>query len=210
MLNNFKTLKFIILTSCISLFLYSCGSQKEHETSEVKTVVDSTKITLSNIPDESIFNLQSKWITQHDDSISLIKFANKITVAAMIFTHCQSACPRIVADIQRIENALTSKEKEQVRFLLISMDPERDTPPVFREFSKEHGLNEHWTLISSTMDATVEIANVLGVKVKKLSDGGFDHSNTIYILNKKGVVAYQQNGLEVSPDETLKQIRLLQ
>lgn len=202
-------MKYTLIVSWAVLILCSCSDQKSKETQEVKTIADTSSTTLANLPDESIFNLTSKWITQHNDSITLGYFANKITVAAMVFTNCQSACPRIVADIQRIESALSAKEKEQVRFLLISMDPERDTPEVFREFYKESRLNENWTLISSTPDATIEMANVLGVKVKKLSNGGFDHSNIIHIINKKGVVAYQQNGLEVMPDETLKQIRLI-
>lgn len=117
--------------------------------------------------------------------------------------------PKDSSQYQKIQNALSAKEKAQIRFLLISMDSERDTPEVFREFYKEYRLNENWTLISSNSDATIEMANVLGVKVKKLSNGGFDHSNIIHIINKKGVVAYEQNGLEVMPDETLKQIRLI-
>jgi len=203
-------MKYTTIISCITILLFSCTSKNDSEVSESKQSIDSTVITLANLPDASIFNLTSKWITQQKDSIALIKFAGKITVAAMVFTHCQSACPRIVSDIQRIENSLTDKEKEQVQFLIISMDPERDTPEVFQKFYKEYKLNKHWTLVSSNSDATIEIANVLGVKVKKLSDGGFDHSNTIHILNKKGVIVYQQNGLEVSPDETIKQIKLLE
>jgi protein SCO1/2 len=127
----------------------------------------------------------------------------------MVFTHCESACPRIVADMQRIESSLSAKELQQVTFLLISMDPERDTPARLTEFSNEHKLNPNWTLICSDKDATMEIANVLGVKVKKLEGGGFDHSNLIHVFDQGGVIVHQQNGFAVEQDETLKAIRNL-
>ena len=153
---------------------------------------------------ESIFNLDSKWIKQNKDSMSLKDLSNKITITAMVFTHCESACPRIVADLQRIEKVFSKEELESIQFLLISMDPERDTPDRFIEFSNDHQLNKNWICISSNDDATMEIANVLNVRIKKLSDGGFDHSNTIHLLDKNGNLVFQQNGLAQEPTQIIK------
>jgi protein SCO1/2 len=55
----------------------------------------------------------------------------------------------------------------------------------------------------------MEIANVLGVKVKKLENGGFDHSNIIHVFDQEGVIVHQQNGFAVEQDETLKELRNL-
>jgi protein SCO1/2 len=158
------------------------------------------------ISGESIYNLGSIWKTQEYDSVQLQIFAGKITIAAMVFTHCESACPRIVADMQRIESGLTGDELRQVNFLLISMDPDRDTPARMKEFAVEHKLNASWKLISSNHDATMEIANVLDVRVKKLENGGFDHSNVIFLLNKSGEILFQQNGFSNEQDEMLEVI----
>ena len=135
--------------------------------------------------------------------------SNKITIAAMVFTHCESACPRIIADIQRIEKAFTKEELQKIQFLLISMDPVRDTPERFIEFSKNHQLNDNWICISSDNNATMEIANVLNVRIKPLSNGGFDHSNTIFLFDNNGNIVFQQNGLAQEPTEMIKQITSL-
>jgi protein SCO1/2 len=163
----------------------------------------------TEISAESIFDLESKWVTQSKDSIFFKDLSDKITVAAMVFTHCGSACPRIVADMQRIEKALSPAELQQVQFLLISMDPARDTPERFIEFSETHQLNDNWTGISANDDATMEIANVLNVRVKRLSDGGFDHSNAIHLIDRNGNIVFQQNGLAQEPDEMIKKIKNL-
>lgn len=197
------TLALIIL---LSTFFLSCKNKPESDSGSCCSKKSSADKP-AELPGESIYNLTSQWTTQSEESYTLDHFKNKIVIAAMIFSHCESACPRIVADMQRIETALTESERRQVSFLLISMDPERDTPSRLSEFSLEHKLNSNWTLICSDQDATTEIANVLGVRVKKLEGGGFDHSNIIHIIDKQGIIIYQQNGFSVNQDETIKMIR---
>jgi len=190
----------------LSTILISCNKKPEMKTKSCCSNEISAG-TLKELSGESVFNLTSSWTNQKNEYLKLDHFRNKITIAAMVFTHCESACPRIVADMQRIESSLSKNELQQVTFLLISMDPERDTPARLREFSAEHKLNANWTLICSTLDATMEIANVLGVKVKKLEGGGFDHSNIIHVFDQGGVIAHQQNGFALEQEETLKAIR---
>lgn len=197
------TLALIILLS--TLFL-ACKNKPESDSGSCCSKKKSADKPVE-LSGESIYNLTSRWKTQNEENYTLDHFKNKIVIAAMIFTHCESACPRIVADMQRIETALTESERRQVSFLLISMDPERDTPSRLTEFSLDHKLNSNWTLICSGQDATTEIANVLGVRVKKLEGGGFDHSNIIHIIDKQGIIIYQQNGFSVNQDETIQVIK---
>lgn len=196
----------------VSIIIASCYNDKkldvEGEEKECCKKETNINTQISNeIPDESIFNLTGDWISQDNRRIKIQSFQGKVIIAAMVFTHCEGACPRIVADIQRIEKAFTPKELKSIHFLLISMDPERDTPERCREFANEYQLNSNWTIISSSEDATTEMANVLNVKVKKLSSGGFDHSNTIHIINQQGLITYQQNGLEQEPEGSIASIR---
>lgn len=196
----------------VSIIMVACHdsnkTENDIEEKECCKKEANTNIEISKeIPDESLFNLTSDWKTQENKSIKIQSFQNKITIAAMVFTHCEGACPRIVSDIQRIEKSFTSEELKSIQFLLISMDPERDTPERCKEFAKQYQLNPNWTLISSSEDATTEMANVLNVKVKKLSSGGFDHSNTIHVINQQGLITYQQNGLEQESEGTIESVK---
>lgn len=196
----------VVLIILVSSILLSCNKKSEPKTRSCCSKEKSAE-ALKEVSGESVYNLNSTWTTQKKENLKLDHFKDKIVIAAMVFTHCESACPRIVADMQRIESSLSEKELEQITFLLISMDPERDTPARLTEFAAEHKLNANWTLICSSLDATMEIANVLGVKVKKLESGGFDHSNIIHVLDQQGVIVHQQNGFAVEQGETLKAIR---
>jgi protein SCO1/2 len=200
--------KSIVPIILFATLLVSCNKNPETKTKSCCSLEKSAD-TLQELSGESVYNLASSWTSQKNEHLRLTHFRNKITIAAMVFTHCESACPRIIADMQRIESSLSEKELQQVGFLLISMDPERDTPARLTEFAGVHKLNSNWTLICSSPDATTEIANVLGVRIKKLEGGGFDHSNNIYVFDRQGVIVDQQNGFAVEQEEMLRSIRNL-
>jgi len=197
--------KIILVTVLFASVLFSCN-KAEIKKSCCSNTTHPTVV--ESISGESVYNLTAVWTSQKEEKFQLTHFRNKTVIAAMVFTHCESACPRLVADMQRLESSLSEAELRKISFLLISMDPERDTPTRLREFASDHKLNENWTLISSGQDATTEIANVLGVKVKKLEGGGFDHSNIIFVLDKQGVIVAQQDGFAVELGEILKSIKL--
>ena len=199
---------YVLLAILSVLCLVSCND-KEGKACCKKDPNPMQELLEEDIPSESIFNLESKGVNQNNDSMTFQSFGGKLTIAAMIFTNCPSACPRIVADMQRIESSLTQEQLEKVQFLLISMDPEKDNPTRFAEFMNEHRLNKNWSGISSSQDATMEIANVLNVRVKKLEDGGFDHSNVIHLIDRNGNVVLQQNGLAQDPTKMVEQIKSL-
>ena len=203
-----KTSKFFLLTFAMFVFLLTSCSKKTEKGDCCKTGHNTETEKALEISTESVFLLESQWENQQAEQKNLSDYGGKIIVGAMIFTNCPSACPRIVADIKLIESSLTEDERNQIQFLLISMDPERDNPAQMRRFAKDHRLNG-WEIIRSDKSATMEIANVLGVRVKPLKEGGFDHSNIIQLLNAKGEIVFQQHGLNIDPFKTLMEIRQL-
>ncbi|NIQ52455.1 MAG: SCO family protein, partial [Gammaproteobacteria bacterium] len=54
--------------------------------------------------------------------------AGRVRVVAMVYTSCAYACPRIMLDMKRIEAELGPEYREDVGFVIVSIDPERDTP----------------------------------------------------------------------------------
>lgn len=201
---KYKFLKIAALVA-LPLLLNSCqeNATKEKVVEEKECCKKKDANESGKVSEESIYNVTSFWQTQNKEKIQLSHFEGKLLIAAMVFTHCEAACPRIVADIQRIEKEFTADELKQINFLLISMDPERDSSERLLAFSKEYQMNNNWTLITGTDDATMEMANILGVRVKKLSDGGFDHSNTIFLIDRGGNIVHQQNGLEQEPTDMI-------
>ncbi|PWA08563.1 SCO family protein [Flavobacterium laiguense] len=160
-----------------------------------------------NISELSIYNLPSKWTNQNGQNIEMMDLKGKVLVMVMIYTSCKSACPRLVADMRNIESRLSENIKGKVKLVLVSIDPEVDTPERLKAFSIENKMEtDQWIFLRSTEENTREFAAVLAVNYKKISPLDFSHSNIISVFNAEGELAYQQEGLGVNSDETIQKI----
>ena len=161
----------------------------------------------SKITDLSIYNLPSKWTNQNGKDLELKNLKGDVLVMVMIYTSCKAACPRLVADMRSIEEALPKKTKGNVKLILVSIDPEFDTPEKLKAFSIENKMEgNQWLFLRSSEKNTREFAAVLAVNYKKISPMDFSHSNIISVFNKEGELVYQQEGLNVNNAETVKRI----
>jgi protein SCO1/2 len=161
----------------------------------------------NKITDLSIYNLPSTWTTQNGNDIELKDLKGEVLVMVMIYTSCQAACPRLVADMRSIEEQLPAETKGKVKLILVSIDPEVDTPERLKAFSIENKMEgNQWLFLRSTEKNTREFAAVLAVNYKKISPIDFSHSNIISVFNKEGELVHQQEGLNVNNTETIKRI----
>jgi len=152
--------------------------------------------------DRSLYQLDSEWTSDVGRKIKLGVFEGRPQVVALFFTHCEYACPIIVNDLRRIEAALPEKIRDRVDFLLVSMDDERDTPAVLHAYRESRKLPvAHWSLLHGGAEDVRELAALLGVNYRKDVRGQYAHSNTITLLNARGEIVRQLNGLnqEVAP-----------
>ena len=148
--------------------------------------------------EHSIYNLDVIWKTQEGKGIQLKNLAGTVQVLAMAYTRCQSACPRIVADMKRIEKLYADK----VGFVLVSLDPKQDTPKTLKAFADKNQL-KGWVLLHGQENSVLDLAQLLGVKYKRINETDYVHSNLISVLNTKGEIVYQQIGLGVDVDKTI-------
>lgn len=159
------------------------------------------------ISELSIYNLPSKWTNQNGKDIEMKDLRGKVLVMVMIYTSCKSACPRLVADMRTIESRLPDNIKKHVELIMVSIDPEVDTPKRLKEFAITNKMDgEQWEFLRSTEENTREFAAVLAVNYKKIAPLEFSHSNIISIFNAEGELTFQQEGLGVNSDETIKKI----
>lgn len=187
---------FLFTGLLMMLFALQSCNQKEKQTVKDKPISDL-----------SIYNLPSKWTTQNNQDIELKDLKGNVLVMVMIYTSCKAACPRLVADMRNIESRLPKDVKKNVKLVLVSIDPETDTPKRLKDFSIENKMeSDQWLFLRSTEENTREFAAVLAVNYKKISPMDFSHSNIISVFNADGELAYQQEGLGVNSDPTIAKI----
>lgn len=145
----------------------------------------------------SLFDLQGEWTDQSGRRGPLGDIPRRqFTVVTMLYTHCTVSCPRILVDLKRIEAALPAELLNDVRFVIASIDPARDTPARLRQWAQDVQLDPaRFTLLTAPDPTVRELATALRVRYEPEPNGEFGHTNRIVVVNADGAVLHWQTGL---------------
>lgn len=196
-----KYLKYLFIS--LLFVSFSCKNNSE----EGKDLLSESEEIKEQYSDMSIFNLPSHWTTQNGEEIELKDLQGKVVAMVMIYTSCQAACPRLVADMRNLEKQIPDNKKDKVQYVFVSIDPEVDTPERLKDFAIENKMDsDKWLFLRGTEEDTREFAAVLAVSYKRISPIDFSHSNIISVFNKNGELVHQMEGLGVDSKETVDAI----
>jgi protein SCO1/2 len=144
----------------------------------------------------SLYDLDVELTDQQGRETNLATLRGRPVVAAMVYTSCTTVCPRITADMRRLETHLAEGGRDDVQLVLFSLDPERDTSEALRRFAATHRLtSQRWRLFATSEDGVRELAAALGVRYAQEPGGEIAHSAMIFAIDRSGVVVHRQVGL---------------
>lgn len=127
-------------------------------------------------------------LTDHNgERRTLADFKGKVVVVFFGFTHCPDACPTTLAELATVARELGSDAK-RLQVLLVTVDPERDTPEVLRQYVPS--FNPGFLGLHGTADETAAAAKEFKVYFQKQPQPGgsytMDHSAGTFVLDKEG------------------------
>lgn len=113
-------------------------------------------------------------------------FRGKWMLVYFGYTHCPDACPTALQDMANAVDLLGEK-KRNVALIFITVDPERDTPAVVKDYVSS--FQAPITALSGTPDQIAKAAREYRVYYAKhqTKDGyDMDHSSVIYVMDPSG------------------------
>lgn len=156
---------------------------------------------------ESIFGLDLGLIDQDGHELQLADLRGDVILAAMVYTSCTSVCIMVTEQMKAIEHQLAGIDAD-VKYVLFSLDPGRDTPEAMRVFLREHRLDPtRWRLMAASEDGVRDLAAVLGVKYQPEENGEIAHSAMIFVIDEGGVVRHRQVGVGKDSSEIVDAMR---
>ena len=104
------------------------------------------------------------------------------------YTHCPDACPTALQDMATAMDQLGPDASKKVAIVFITVDPQRDTPAVMRDYVS--GFDAAITGLSGTPEQIAAAAKEYRVYYAKHpepdGDYAMDHSSIIYVMDPKG------------------------
>lgn len=147
---------------------------------------------------QDITRTQNEFLNQDSGKVKFPELTKgKITLMAMVYTHCPDICPMTTHNMQLIESKLSKDELEKVRFVVITFDPDRDTPDVLRKFAEIRDIDfSRWSFLSGNKQNTKEVMLKFDIKAVP-ADSSYDADGNLsyYIVHTDRLSLIDQNGL---------------
>jgi len=118
---------------------------------------------------------------------TLKDFAGKVQVVFFGFTQCPDVCPTSLAELSDVMQQL-GPDADRVQVLLITVDPERDTPEVLKQYVTN--FDPRFLALTGSADQIKQAAASFKAYYAKVPrpDGDYtmDHTAAFYLLDGKG------------------------
>lgn len=139
-------------------------------------------------------------------TVRLTDYEGKVVVLYFGYTFCPDVCPITLSKLDRALDIL-GDDAEDVQVIMVSVDPERDTPEVLEQYMAH--FNPDFVGVTGDVDAIDRIATVYGVyyEAEEGSEAtGYlvNHTATVMVVDKDGylklVLPFEGTAEEVAAD----------
>jgi protein SCO1/2 len=119
---------------------------------------------------------------------ALADFRGKVVVVFFGFVHCPDVCPTTLSELAAVAREL-GKDAERMQVLFVTVDPERDTPEVLRQYVPS--FDPRFLGLYGDAAATARAAKEFKIfyqkqPLKEARSYSVDHSAGTYILDRHG------------------------
>lgn len=164
-----------IISLFVALWLAACSAPAPFNASEVPKLTYGHGVELRD--------------TEGKDR-RIEEFRGRVTLLFFGFTRCPDVCPTMLLRLKKVRDAV-GPLAPQVQVVLLSVDPERDTPDVLRAYVKHFdpsfiALRPEPAQLEKTLTEFRAIA--IRVPTDDGNDYTVDHSATIFVYDRSGAL----------------------
>jgi protein SCO1 len=146
--------------------------------------------------------------------------AGRVVLVDFIYTNCADVCPMLTSLMRAIQERLVSDRllPAKVMLLSITVDPDRDTPVVLKQYGAAIGADpEGWKFLTGDRSALEETL-VQGFKLPFRGPTpagparpGFEitHTSRVIVIDRAGAVRGITNGEELDVEQTVRTLKRL-
>ena len=128
-------------------------------------------------------------INQHGEPVDQTVFQGHWDLVFFGFTHCPDICPTTLQVLATARQTLADNGREPLlRIVLVSVDPERDTPEILGRYVDYFGAGNLG--LTGTLEEIRKLTGGLGIYFEKQPGGddgyGVDHSGAVLLIDPDG------------------------
>ena len=168
----------------------------------------ATAATVAALPGASLYRINAPLTDQLGRQFTLAARRGHPVLVSMFYNSCQFVCPMLIDTVRMTEAGLSAQERAQLSNLLITFDPARDDVKTLATVAAQRNLDPTtWTLARTDPASVRKIAAALDIQYRQLSDGEYNHTTVIVLLDRDGNVAGRTKKMGTVDPDFLKLIR---
>ena len=172
-------LKIIVLNFLVALLAFSCSQEKKLPFLGPKQANAQGDTVYHQIPSFRFLNQDSVFVSEKD-------VEGKVYVADFFFTTCPTICPKMKTQMLRIYERY--KDRDEVRIISHSIDPDFDTPNVLKDYAARLQVKApKWNLLTGDKAAIYQLGQksyMVSAQEDPNEAGGFVHSGAFILVDK--------------------------
>jgi protein SCO1/2 len=207
---NRNTIKYPAIAGLL-LGCVTFGAPKSYAGPVVESCCQSPAAVLSAAPNpgDSVAGISAEWETDAGKQIKLSDLNGRVRVISMFYATCQGVCVTTKEDMQQIEASLSAAVRQRVGFVLVTLDPIRDTEASLQTYRRTENLSpRRWTLLRGDEADTAKLAGLLGVSAGRDASGRFVHSSELIVLDASGRILQRHSGLHANLSAITREIEI--
>lgn len=113
------------------------------------------------------------------------------------YTNCPDICLSVLTDLASAVNRVPGEVRERLQVVFVTVDPERDTPPVLAKYLAR--IDPGFVGLTGAATTIAAAAASMGVAIEgteKLPDGGYDVSHSTQVIgfdsSRRGLLVWTQ------------------
>ncbi|MEP6767428.1 MAG: SCO family protein [Acidobacteriota bacterium] len=145
-------------------------------------------------------------IDQAARPVKLSSLRGEPVAVTFLYTRCPvaTACPMTTAKFSRLDALL--KQKGYGRLLVVTVDPEHDTPAVLADYARKAGADgKRWRFLTGSPAAVADVASSFGVLYYP-ERGQIIHGQAVAVVDPDGRLSSIYYGESWEPEHLLRDI----
>ena len=148
-------------------------------------------------------------IDQSKNIVALSELRGKVVLMFFGFTNCPDACPGTLGTWKQVHELL-GDDANQVSFVMITVDPERDSPEVLKKYLAL--FNPDFLGLHGTLEEIQQVASDYNIYFEKEDSGsaaGYSvgHSTLSYVIDTDGNLVLGHRSYETSAMDIVSDIK---
>jgi protein SCO1/2 len=161
-----------------------------------------------------------KLVNQDSTEVSFPEIiSGSTTVMGFIFTHCPDICPMTTHNMVLTELKLNKEGIDNVKFVALSFDPDRDKPSVLKKYAEIRDIDfNNWILMTGEKDVINDLLRRFDVRAFATDSVFYDdgevsysmmHTDRISLIDEDGNLRKNYSGSKTNLDELVSDIKYL-